>query len=216
MKAYVITIMDNIHSKTAAERCIKSGAKYGVDVEMFDAISPKDNPQKMMEERQLPCNRFIDDAQKYSRYQNVISAFLSHFTLWQMAAANNEETMILEHDAVFVNSVPTISYDKVISIGKPSYGKFNTPTTLGVNPLQSKRYFPGAHAYIVKPQGANELLLEASLNAGPTDVFLSLDTFPWLQEYYPWPVEARDTFSTIQKERGCYAKHNYNERYRVL
>lgn len=216
MKAYVITIMDNPNSLAAAKRCIESGAKHGCDVEHFKAVTPMDNPQKMMEERQLPCMNFITDAQKYSRYQNVIAAFLSHYSLWEQSVRDEEEIMILEHDAVFVDQLRDFNYDKVISIGRPSYGKWNSPSSLGVVPLQSKKYFPGAHAYIVKPEGAHELMVQASIKAGPTDVFLHTDTFPWLQEYYPWPVEAWDSFTTIQRAEGCTAKHNYSRKYRVI
>jgi hypothetical protein len=34
-----------------------------------------------------------------------------------------------------------------------------------------------------------------------------------LEEYYPWPVEVRESFSTIQKTQGCLAKHMYNKDY---
>ena len=50
----------------------------------------------------------------------------------------------------------------------------------------------------------------------PTDVYLNTQFFPWLQEYYPWIAEAKDHFTTIQKEKGCLAKHNYNENYEIL
>ena len=86
---------------------------------------------------------------------------------------------------------------------------------MGVNELFSKGYFPGAHAYIVKPRGAKEFIKQAKVFARPTDVYLNKSTFPWLQEYFPWPVEARDSFTTIQNVNGCYAKHNYGETYRV-
>ena len=51
--------------------------------------------------------------------------------------------------------------------------------------------------------------------ARPTDVFLNIESFPWLEEYYPWPVKADDSFTTIQNEFGCYAKHNYGETYGI-
>ena len=56
----------------------------------------------------------------------------------------------------------------------------------------------------------------AKISPGPTDTFLNLDNFPWLQEYYPWIVEAKDNFTTIQNENGCQAKHNYNETYEII
>ena len=47
-------------------------------------------------------------------------------------------------------------------------------------------------------------------------VYLNLDLFPWLQEYYPWPVRADDNFSTIQNKNGIIAKHNYSEGYKLI
>jgi len=67
----------------------------------------------------------------------------------------------------------------------------------------------------VKPDGAKLLIEQAKKAARPTDVFLNTQAFPWLQEYYPWPAEARDSFTTIQNKNGCYAKHSYGETYRV-
>ena len=45
---------------------------------------------------------------------------------------------------------------------------------------------------------------------------LNKNNFPWLQECYPWPVEADDSFTTIQKTEGCLAKHNYGESYEII
>ena len=80
----------------------------------------------------------------------------------------------------------------------------------------SKPYFPGAHAYRVNPAGAEQLIQQAIMEARPTDVFLNKATFPFLEEIYPWPVEAKDTFTTIQASAGCQAKHNFNQRYEII
>ena len=69
---------------------------------------------------------------------------------------------------------------------------------------------------MVSNAGAKLLIDQAKIDAGPTDTFLHLDRFNFLQEYYPWPVEARDNFTTIQNESGCIAKHNYNEKLRSV
>ena len=103
-----------------------------------------------------------------------------------------------------------------MNIGAPSYGNAQTPNILGVNPLTSKPYFPGAHGYMITPAGAKMLISKAKTNAAPTDVFMSLSNFPTLQEYYPWAVEARDSFTTIQKQAGCLAKHSYGETYDII
>lgn len=202
MKSYVITIMDEPKSVKAAERCIKSCP----GTLKFPAVTPKDNPDKIFEKEGLIKQYFVD---KFSFRENCMSAFLSHYSLWKKCIEENEEYQIFEHDAVVVNNLPrVINYDKCISLGHPSYGQWRYPPYLGVNPLTSKNYFPGAHAYRVKPEGAKMFVEKAKTLAGPTDVFLRTLYFPWLQEYYPWPAEARDSFTTIQKEKGCEAKHS--------
>ena len=63
------------------------------------------------------------------------------------------------------------------------------------------------------------VLKKAETDAGPTDVFLHLDNFSFLQEYYPWVVEAKDSFTTIQNEKGCRAKHMYHvnpKNYKII
>lgn len=212
MKAYVITIMNHQGSLESSWRCIEYGLKYNLNIERFPAITPKDNPLLLLEQEGISDLGFEE---KYSRNLNCISAFLSHYSLWKKCIELDEEVIIFEHDAVLTAPLPAAPYEFVCNFGKPSYGQYNTPPTLGLNPLTSKKYFPGAHAYGVKPEGAKQLVYEATSSAKPTDIYLHSDTFPWLQEYYPWPAEARDNFTTIQNENGCYAKHNYNENYEI-
>lgn len=142
--------MNNERSVAAAERCAKSIPDCGP--QFFPAITPKDDPLAILEERGIPSKGFVEEDQKYTELEPCVSAFLSHHSLWMKSIELNTEIQILEHDAVAVGPVPGfIPYDKVMSLGRPSYGKFNTPTSLGVGPLVSKPYFPGAHAYRVKP-----------------------------------------------------------------
>lgn len=215
MKNYVITILENSKSVAAADRCVKSALYCGFEVEKYSAITPQNTKiYDALHEQGISSNGFKE---VYSRLDNCIAAFLSHYSLWKKCVELKEEVTIFEHDAVVTNTIPEfINYKHCISFGKPSYGKFNIPADIGVNPLTSKKYFPGAHAYRVKPPGAAMLIARAKIVAKPTDVFLNLDNFPWLQEYYPWPVEVRDTFTTIQNEAGCLAKHNYGKNYEII
>lgn len=215
MKSYVITIIDNDKSVQAADRCIQSGKRFGIDIEKWPAITPQST--NVFELASLQGINTDGFKEVYSRYENCTAAFLSHFSLWGQCFISNEEIQIFEHDAYITNSIPEfISHRGCISLGKPSYGKYNTPPLLGCNNLISKKYFPGAHAYRLKPAAAEKLIKQAKIAARPTDVFLHTDTFPWLEEYYPWPVEARDYFTTIQKTEGCLAKHNYWDGYEIV
>lgn len=214
MNGYVITILGNTKSQNAANRCIASAKKFGINTYQFWATTPLNQPLKQLIELGIPTEGFIE---KYSRPDNCMAAFLSHYKLWMHCVNSNSTMIIFEHDAVVVDTLPvTANFDKVMNIGKPSYGKFNMGKHLGPGPLFSKPYFPGAHAYMIKPEGAKELIEGAKSFAAPTDVFLHVKNFPWLQEYNPWPVEARDSFTTIQKPEGCLAKHNYNAEYEIV
>lgn len=215
MKSYVITIKSNPKSVEAANRCIES--VKNMRVEMFDAITPSDDPVKILREKNIPATGFLVDDAPYTSLEPCISAFLSHHSLWEKCLEDNEEYQIFEHDAVAVTNIPLfINYDKCISLGQPSYGKYNNPNFLGTGPLVSKPYFPGAHAYRIKPKGAKILINEAKKYARTTDIFLDIRRFNFLQEFYPWPVKAVDTFTTLQKERGCLAKHGWNDQYEIL
>ena len=209
MKAYVITIMNNPESAHFANRCIASAPK--LNIQYFNAITPDDDTIKILNENNIEdLNNFKID-QKYSRMERCIAAFLSHLHCWKKSVEYNQNVIIFEHDAIVTGNIPTnLNFDKVITLAKPSYGNYNTPTHLGVGPLTQKPYFGGAHGYMVSPKGAKDLLKKAETDAGPTDVFLHLNNFPFLQEYYPWIVEAKDSFTTIQNEKGCRAKHMYH------
>jgi len=214
MRAFVITIEDNERSVKYAQRCIESGKKHGLEIKQFNAFTPKDNPEKFLKSRGINPNRFKE---KYSRPENCMSAFISHYSCWEISRDMNEKVVIFEHDALITGQVPVdVEFDKVMTFSKPSYGKYNTPLKLGVDGLIQKQYFGGAHGYIVKPEGAKELVTKAVSHAGPTDIYLNAQNFPWLQEYYPWVCMAADSFSTIQNETGCLAKHNYKIGYKII
>jgi GR25 family glycosyltransferase involved in LPS biosynthesis len=212
MRAFVIYVPIEESEKCAA-RCITSARQFDLKVELFRGVTPEDRPIQLAEELNIPTANFQE---KYSRFENCLSAFLSHRRLWEWCAHNNEEVLIFEHDAVVTDPIPNVPYRGVLSYGHPSYGKWVTPPTLGVNKLVSKQYLPGAHAYRVKPEAAKVLLETAKTHAGPTDLYIRNELFDFVEEYYPWPVVVRESFSTIQNETGCQAKHGYGEGYRLL
>lgn len=211
-KAFVITI-DIPASHSAADRCIKSASKFGLYPAKFPGRMPKHNPVMQAKTLGLPLENFQE---KYSRFENCLSAFLSHHKLWTLSAELGEDLIIFEHDAVVRDHIPDVPFKGVLSYGAPSYGKFKTPPNIGVNKLVSKQYLPGAHAYKVSPSAAQQLIDTAPKSACPTDLYIRNELFPFVEEYYPWPVEAIDSFSTIQRTEGCLAKHNYDENYELL
>jgi hypothetical protein len=213
MKFYVITIQDLDESNKVADRCIASAAEFGIEVEKHWAFTPEDNEEIL---QHVPVHFYNREyIERFSRYDRVVSTFLSHYYLWTRSHITNTTIGILEHDSVFTAPLPEIEFDKCINIGKPSFGAFSIPSS-GVGPLTSKRKFPGAHAYLIKPEAALAFMYKAQTHATSTDVFINLDNFPWLQELYPWPVEVQDSFTTIQKKEGCLAKHNYGLEFKII
>ena len=215
MKNYVITIKDIPQSVEYAQRCIQSASDFDMKVEQFDAVTPRNTDvHKVLKDEGISRVGFEE---RYSRLDNCIAAFLSHYSLWKRCIELGHQITIFEHDAVIVDKIPDfINFKGCINLGKPSYGTFKTPKTLGVNSLVSKQYFGGAHAYRITPSAAKHLVGRAKINAAPTDVYLHNQNFSWLEEYYPWPVEVKDTFTTIQREEGCLAKHNYGDKYEIV
>jgi glycosyl transferase family 25 len=213
MKTYVITITTLKNSLEVANRCIESGKKFGINIEMFPAITPKDKVYEIASKEGINISGFDE---RFSRKENAIACFLSHYSLWKKCAELNENIFILEHDAVIKNKIDlNIQFKGVLSLGKPSYGKFITPAK-GISRLTSKDYLPGAHAYMINPMAAEALINRSKIKAIPADLFMDRRSFPWIEEFYPWPVEVQDSFSTVQKLSGCIAKHNYKEGFGII
>lgn len=214
MKAFVITIRDNPKSVEAAENCKKSAARFGITVENHWGNTPNNiDIHQWFLERSIPEKWFNEE---YSRLENCMAAFSSHYTLWQKCVKANVPFLILEHDAHFVDKLPIVTQGHIVNFGKPSYGNFKIPNFVGESKMFSKEYLPGAHAYKITPTAANELIVRATWDAGPTDLYIHNVRFPFITEVYPWPVEVRETFTTIQRKMGCYAKHQFNHEYEVI
>ena len=220
IKAFVITIIDLNESFQSSEKTITSAKQFGfTSIERFPAYTPiNSNITELFEENGLPStDKFLCTSPKKN---NVMACFLSHLALWKKSIELNEPILILEHDAIFHlsfedNTIP--QFNGLLSIGRPSFGRFRVPAHKGVNILSSKQFLPGAHAYIIKPDAAKDLIKQAKRVPKPVDVFLHISTFPWLQEYYPWIAHVEESFSTLQVK--CIAKHDYQknpENYKII
>jgi GR25 family glycosyltransferase involved in LPS biosynthesis len=211
---YVITMMGEPFSEALAQETLESLGRFGEQGQKFPATHGNDVDLHWKEHE---LKQFKIGQKFKTLNQGLIGCLLSHLRLWKLCREQNEPFLILEHDAVFVDHIPNTTMLKHVgTVGKPSYGKFNKPAHIGWGPLTQKHYFGGAHAYIVKPSGAWHLMEMAQTNPAPTDVFLNKTNFPWLQEWSHWPVEVKDTFTTIQKTEGCLAKHNYYKETYVI
>ncbi len=216
MKGYVVTLLNLPESVEMAERCVASGKEYDVDIEIAPAVY-KDIALEELKKEGL--NRASWD-ESYSNIGAVIGNFVSQYRVWNKIVESQEPGIVFEHDAVVVASIPDLQgKGDIINLGKPSYGNYRKQNAPGVYPMFSKPggYIPGAHGYYVTPVGAQELIRVAkNQGAAPCDMFLNNKVFPNIKELYPWVIEARDEFTTIQNKKGCLAKHNYDENYKLL
>jgi GR25 family glycosyltransferase involved in LPS biosynthesis len=211
MKGYVVTLTKVPESLEVAIRCAKSAKPFGIDIEIVDAVT-KANVYEELKKEGLKVAKFDES---YSNTDAVLANFVTQYKIWKRIRDTFQPGIVLEHDAVFVGPVPTTIEGDLVNLGKPSYGNFISKNKPGIYPLFSKKggYFPGAHGYYVSPIAAEWLIRTAQdLGASPCDLFLCNTNFPEAKELYPWVVEAQDSFSTIQKEKGCLAKHNYDKK----
>lgn len=221
MKTFIIAIKEIQESRLSAIDARKSCRKFGIEPEIFDAITPENSDvDGMLAKRRIPTDGFLADSQ-YSRTQRCKAAFLSHMSIWEkcLKDRDGEPYLIMEHDARVVLPVPEQMPigANIVNLGKPSYGRYNTPKSLGFGPLVSKNYLPGAHGYMINASGAFELIERAKVDGGPTDTYIHNNRFPTkIAEYYPWPIEVRETFTTIQHKGGIAAKHQANEKYEII
>ena len=112
----------------------------------------KDNLDDLLERNGIKNLENFKNDQRYSRLDRCIAAFLSHLYCWKQCIIDDEFTLIFEHDAMMIGNLPEkLWFDRIITLAKPSYGKFNIPTKLGVGPMVQAQYTKGAHGYMITP-----------------------------------------------------------------
>ena len=114
MKAYIITLLENEGSVAAANRCIDSHTKLGIDfpIEIYGATRANqvETTFKFLQfDWTYPWDTPRTDLKyglKLSPYrtankENRMACFLSHFGLWMRCVNQDKPILVLEHDAIF-------------------------------------------------------------------------------------------------------------------
>ena len=215
MKGYVVTLLNISESVRVANRCVASGVKYNMSVEKVSAVYKTESLEELKKEKLAIQN--YDTS--FSNVGAVMGNFVTQYRIWKRIASSGYPGVVLEHDAVFIDKLPNLNGHDIVNLAKPSYGNFKTKKKPGIYPMFSKvgGYIPGAHGYYVTPKGAQQLIAKAKqVGAGPCDIFLNTTNFPSIKEIWPWVIEAHDSFSCIQNKKGCLAKHNYGNGFKIL
>jgi hypothetical protein len=155
--------------------------------------------------------------ESWSNTNAAMGNFVAQYRIWR-AVERDGPAIIMEHDAVVVAPIPKLAgQGDIITLGKPSFGKLRKPAKPGFYPLfSSGDKIPGAHGYYLTPAGASALVSMARRKGAiPVDKFICPQRFH-ITEYSPWPIEAHDSFTTLQRVKGCLSKHNYGPEYKII
>jgi GR25 family glycosyltransferase involved in LPS biosynthesis len=200
MRTFIITL-DNIEfSRNNAERCRQSAKKVGYEpeIEHFEGVFAREWKKSLPK----TANTYMWNLVKTT--DPIAGCFASHYLLWKKCIELNEPILILEHDAKFVSNIPEdLEFDKCINFGAPSFFRADDCNFIepkeGVQPLRDEIFF-GHHAYAVKPEAAKAFVEDVEKGKRMltrNDVYICKQHFPWLEEYYPYPVTAYERLSTV-------------------
>lgn len=194
MKSFVIYNPNDSLSRRLVEESIESCHKYDIYPERFSGIFGNEanqlkNDYKLQNSIHSPDLKLGD-----------IGCFLSHFLLWNKCVEIDEPILILEHDITMIREMPDnilnefselLNLDLCGSLRK-QYNEYiecmKKEGKVKVRRLFEKNQIPqeltwksaktyhvaGAHAYIIKPNGAQKLISSAKKNGIlPADVHIN-------------------------------------------
>jgi GR25 family glycosyltransferase involved in LPS biosynthesis len=213
VKAYIVTLFNVFESHQDALRAQSTAAEFGIDAQLVSGVW-RDDAQRELAAEGLKQAKFDES---WSNTNAAMGNFVAQYRIWRQIEREGP-AIIMEHDAVVVAPIPNLAgRGDIITLGKPSFGKLRKPLNAGFYPLfSSGDKIPGAHGYYLTPAGASALVSMARRKGAiPVDKFICPQRFH-ITEYYPWPIEAHDSFTTIQKAKGCLSKHNYGPEYKIL
>ena len=100
MRTKIIILKNNELSEQVAKDCIEQAKKFGITVEVFDAINGFDAAGHLELLNIKPLGKF-----KKGRV-GIVGCFLSHYYLWLDCIKDNVPYLVLEHDGYFVKPLP--------------------------------------------------------------------------------------------------------------
>lgn len=210
MKAFVINIKGNDISEKCTEKLLRSSKSLDneFDIEIFDAITPK-NVDKVMKENNVKWNypsdvpeRCLKSTLLKSPYKTFDikkrqGCFMSHYLLWKSCYESGEPHLILEHDAVFIKKLNMNLFDdygyKVIGLNDPRGATRKSDLFyeeimkrgkgIQMCPIIDRKEVPqglaGNSAYIIFPKAADLLMHWTSeLGAWPNDALMCQQLMP--------------------------------------
>jgi GR25 family glycosyltransferase involved in LPS biosynthesis len=200
-KAYIIRVEGHEDGEQKAKRCAESCDAVGMPYEYWDAynglggeIVPPAHHGGVME--------MVKITDHYMTRGEVACA-LSHISLWQKCAIEDQPLVVLEHDSVMVQPYTDHAvYNSICYLGgheqaKQGWQVMPTPPHASEGP--NYHFICRAHAYAIDPAVAKNLLahvLKYGINA-PLDIMIRADVFPihqmGLYAYNEWDGDKTNT-----------------------
>ena len=203
MKAYAIVIKNNATSEKGFDQLWRSSEVVNNDfeIERFDATTTDnvvDQFKKLFIDWTWPwmgTQLCFKTGLTMSAYQTVdpnkrVACFMSHYRLWQKCVESGEQILVLEHDAEFTQKLPS-DIDpgrfNIVGINDPRgatrksrefyntvvYGKDDIQSVPQIDAWNVPQGLAGNSAYIIKPQGAKDLIAKVKeIGAWPNDALM--------------------------------------------
>jgi GR25 family glycosyltransferase involved in LPS biosynthesis len=186
MKSFHIILKDHKLGQELGKKNVELAKKFGMDATAFEAI-PGNNCLHLFKQhkvRPIQTNKI-----------GHLGCFMSHFLLWKKCIELNETIAILEHDGVFLRSLPDDIEDNFIDVcrldpcifWKDSYERdiqqtIDKPITYFKPDTVYKEkdfgnFYIGQYGYLIKPSAAEKLVIRAKQIGGHVvDMFISTKT----------------------------------------
>lgn len=185
MKSFHITLKDHKLGQELGKKNINIAKSFGIDANMFEAVPGNDCLHLFKQHKVRPPQ---------TNKVGHLGCFMSHFLLWKKCIELNETIAILEHDGVFLRSLPDNIEDNFIDIcrldpcifWKDSYEHDvdqckNNPIEYFKPETEYKEkgfgnFYIGQYGYLIKPSAAEKLVIRAKkIGAHAVDMFVCTD-----------------------------------------
>jgi glycosyl transferase family 25 len=182
MKSFHIILKDHKLGEELGNKNIAIAKQFGLDANLFEAVPGNDCSHLFKQHKVRP---------PHTRKLGHHGCFMSHFLLWKKCIELNETIVILEHDGVFLRTLPDNIEDNFLDIcrldsccaWKDSYeddiqavldnpiGYFKPDTVYKEKAFGN--FYIGQYGYLIKPQAAEKLVKRAKqIGAHAVDMFI--------------------------------------------
>ncbi len=218
--AYIITIDGNKDSDMLSKRCAKSCIDVGQPYKIWKAFDGTNKnevkvPENLKDQSWLKLLKFTS----YKMTISEIACALSHISLWVRCIEVDRPIVILEHDAVLINSYKKHAFRNSICWlgnlnGASQYIDGAFPLTSPPMPGETKNtiHIDTCQAYAVDPLSANQLLISV-LDRGiyaPVDIMIKSNKFCITQTGI-YNI-SKNEISTIDRHNGLFEYYGVDPR----